>query len=198
MPPLPVDTKAYFLLIAEGDRNAFKVIFDLYKESFYSAAYKMTRSAYASEEIVQEVFILLWTKRALVAKAENPSKYLLSVLYNCIYAQFNKIASENKMRREVLQQAIECEDVSMESLLEVKENRMLWEEVISQLPPQQQIVYKLSKQQGLSRNEIASSLHISPHSVKNHLQDAVKSIRLYFRARKEPSTMILLFLIQFL
>ena len=30
MHPLPADTKSYFLRVAEGDRSAFKVIFDLY------------------------------------------------------------------------------------------------------------------------------------------------------------------------
>lgn len=55
------------------------------------------------------------------------------------------------------------------------------ESLIKQLPPQQRIVYKLSRLQGLSRQQIASQLHISPHTVKNHLQQATRFINAYYK-----------------
>jgi RNA polymerase sigma-70 factor (ECF subfamily) len=192
----PCDYKALFLQIAEGDRNAFRAVFDLYRTPFYSAAFKMTRSSYIAEEIVQEVFILLWTKRALVAAADNPSAYLFSIVHNCIYAQFKKIASEKHMKEAILQDAKDWEEDTIEKVLQEKENRQLLDAVINQLPPRQQMIYRLSKLQGLSRIEIATQLHISPNSVRNHLQDAVKSIRHYLKDKE--AALILLALYRFL
>ena len=189
--PLPSDNKVLFVQTAQGDTTAFRCIFDIYKAPFYAAAFKMTRSAYLAEEIVQEVFILLWTKRQQVAAAEKPAAYLLTVLHNCIYAHFKKIAAEKNLKHLLLQNSNGPEEPSLENMLQLKENQQLLREIISQLPPRQQLIYKLSKQEGLSRMEIASQLHISPHSVKNHLQDAVKSIRHYFKDKKAISSVII-------
>ncbi len=187
---LPSENKALFLQIAAGDITAYRAVFDTYKAPFYAAAFKMTRSAYLAEEIVQEVFIILWTKRALVAAAETPAGYLLTVLYNCIFAQFKKIAAEKNMKLVLVQNGEAGEEESLETLLQIKENQQMLQNIIAQLPPRQQLVYKLSKQQGMSRIEIASQLHISPNSVRNHLQDAVKSIRHYLKDKKAISALI--------
>ena len=191
---LPNDNKALFLQIAEGDKTAFKVIFDVYKAPFYSAAFKMTRSAWLAEEIVQEVFILLWTKRVQVAAAEKPSAYLLTILHNCIYSHFKKIAAEKNMKQLLLKNSTGPEEQSLETILQAKENQQLLKEIIEQLPPQQQLVYKLSKQEGMSRIEIASHMHISPNSVRNHLHDAVKSIRHCFKDKKAISSILVFIL----
>ena len=191
--PLPPDSKALFTQIAEGDKTAYKSIFDSCKAPFYSAAFKMTRSAYLAEEIVQEVFILLWTKRAQVAAAENPSAYLLTVLYNCIYSHFKKIAAEKNLKLLLLQNG-EAPEESLDAMLQTKENQLLLKNIIEQLPPRQQMVYKLSKQEGMSRTAIASQLHISPNSVRNHLQDAVKSIRHCLKDKKAISSVIIFIL----
>lgn len=191
---LPTDNKALFLQIARGDTSAYRTAFDIYKAPFYSAAFKMTRSAYLAEEIVQEVFIILWTKRAQVAAADAPSAYLLTVLYNCIYGHFKKITAEKNMKLLLLQNSEAEEEASLEAMLQLKENQQIIRDIIAQLPPRQQEVYKLSKQEGMSRLEIASQLHISPHSVRNHLQDAVKSIRHFLKDKKAISSVIAFFL----
>ena len=49
------------------------------------------------------------------------------------------------------------------------------------LPTQQNIVYRLSRQQGLSNNEIAEQLHVSQHTVKSHLSKAIWYIRSYLK-----------------
>lgn len=165
--------------VAEGDEIAFRQVFDLYKAPFHSAAYKMTRSVELAEDIVQEVFITLWNKRKHIGNLENPEGYLFKILHNCILAQFRKMAVERRLRAHL---ALENDDDNnpVEALLLDKENREILENVISQMPAQQQLVYRLAKQEGLSREEIASRLGLSPNTVRNHLSAAVEFIRNYF------------------
>lgn len=141
----------------------------------------MVRSSEEAEEIVQEVFIALWTKRTKVAAAEKPEHYLFTILHNTIYDHFRKLALERKLKKGVSNSFEEAGEETAEEILLAKENRELFEEVINKLPPQQKLVYQLSKQQGLSREEIAKQLEISPNTVKNHLQSATHFIQSYFK-----------------
>lgn len=165
--------------IAEGDENAFKIIFELYNKKFFGAAVKMTRSAHIAEEIVQEIFVTLWIKRSCLAFAQNPSSYLFSLAYNCIFAHFRKIAVERTARQYAAQERFETGS-SSEEWINGKETMETLEKIISHLPPRQQTIFRLSKQEDLSRNEIAKRLNISPNTVRNHLQEAVKFIRMKF------------------
>lgn len=166
--------------IAEGDEVAFREVFNLYKDRFYAAALKMTRSSDLSEEIVQEVFVNLWLHRSGLAEVENPSSYLFSIVYHSISSHFKKIALEERMKEKISQKMTEGYRFT-EEMIEEKESRLLLQNVIQQLPSQQQLIYKLSKQDGLSWNEIAEQVHISPNTVKDHLLKAIKYIREHFK-----------------
>ena len=183
MPENPrYDIKNLLLHVGEGNERAFKAIIDFYKERFYAASLKMTHSGDIAEEIVQEVFVGLWIKRVQVAAATNPEGYLFAMLHNSIYAHFRKLALEKAMKKKIGQQSEDIDSSPIEDILFAKEDREMFEVVINQLPSQQRIVYKLSRQQGLSRQQIASQLHISPHTVKNHLQQAIRFIGDYYKA----------------
>jgi RNA polymerase sigma factor (sigma-70 family) len=65
--------------------------------------------------------------------------------------------------------------------LEVKEYHQLVQQAIAQLPPQRKIIYLLSKEEGLKQQQIADELQLSPHTVRNHLADAFRSIRNYVK-----------------
>jgi RNA polymerase sigma-70 factor (family 1) len=169
------------LQVAEGDEMAFRCVFDHFKAPYYSAAFKMTRSADIAGEIVQEVFISLWDKRKNVGAARNPEAYLMRILHNTIYGHFRKVMLEKRMKQNLLELTGETEENPVEELLLAKENRKFLDAVINQLPPQQQLVYRLNKQEGLSREEIAMKLKISPNTVKNHLAAAIEFITAYFK-----------------
>jgi RNA polymerase sigma-70 factor (ECF subfamily) len=55
---------------------------------------------------------------------------------------------------------------------------------VQKLPPQQQLVYNLSRNSGLKYDEIASELNLSKNTVKAHLKKALSSIRVVFTAHK--------------
>jgi RNA polymerase sigma-70 factor (ECF subfamily) len=168
--------------IAQGDEIAFRLIFDQYNKKFFGAALKMTRSADVAEEIVQEIFVTLWIKRSCLASAQHPSSYLFTIAYNCINNHFRKLAGEKMARQNVFQERYEEQSLAEELLIEKERNETL-EKIISDLPPRQQVVFLMSKREDLSRFEIAKRLNISSNTVRNHLQEAVKVIRLKFSKR---------------
>jgi RNA polymerase sigma-70 factor (ECF subfamily) len=166
--------------IANADEAAFREIFDLYRERFYAAALKLTRSPDTSEEIVQEIFVTLWLRRSALLKVRDPRAYLFAVAYHHISGHFRKLAREKRMIQ-ALSFRYNGSECSTEDRLIDKENQLLLQHLIHQLPPQQQLIYQLSRKEGLSRDEIAHRLDISPHTVKNHLLKAMKYIHAHVR-----------------
>jgi RNA polymerase sigma-70 factor (ECF subfamily) len=169
--------KELLLRVAKGDELAFRAVYDFYKARFHAAAFKMTRSADDAEEIVQEVFITLWNQRTKVGGAQNPVNYFYKILHNTIYSHFRKLAHERQLKLKVAGNERDADESPVEERLIDKEELEILEAVITQLPPQQQLVYRLSKQQGLTREQIAEKLKISPNTVKNHLAVASEFVR---------------------
>lgn len=167
--------------ISEGDDTAFRQIFDLYRDRFYGVAFKMSASAYIAEEIVQEAFISLWKGRRSVSNVEKPSSYLFSIFYRCLYQYYKREAVEQKLKRELaaLEAKDETEDVVEKPTRE--DQYQLLEKAIKILPPQQAMVYRLSKIEGLSREQVAAKMGISSNTVRNHLAEAMKALKEFVR-----------------
>lgn len=171
------DEKALLVEIAAGDERAFRKLFDLYKERFYSVAMKMTRSDEVSQDIVQDLFMHIWSKRESIMDVENPSSYFFTCVYRRVYQHYRKIALEKKLLQEVssIKESVNTTD----EMVLAHESKNLISRAIAKLPSQQQLVFKLSKQEGFSREEVAHQLNISPNTVKNHLASAIKFIRAF-------------------
>ena len=171
------DEKALLLEVAKGDEQAFRKLFDLYKERFYAVVLKMTRSDEVAQDIVQDVFMNIWSKRESLGDVLNPSSYFFTAVYRRVYHHYRKIALEKKLLQ-AMPDIKESANTTDEMVL-AHESSELISQAIAKLPPQQQLIFKLLRQEGLSREDVAQQLKISPNTVKNHLADALKFIRTF-------------------
>ncbi|WP_300598910.1 sigma-70 family RNA polymerase sigma factor [Niabella sp.] len=164
-------------LVAAGDEKSFRVLFENYKRRFYAVALKMTVSEVIAEEMVQDIFIKIWQKRAELTQIENLDAYFFTTLYRQVYKHYKKLALDRKLLK-LIAESPSFHNITEETLL-LRESERLINEAVTKLPQQQQKVFTLSRQDGFSREQIAEKLHISPNTVRNHLADATKFIRAY-------------------
>lgn len=176
--------------IAEGDEKAFRILFDEYEGLFFSVVLKMTGSRSVAEEIVQDIFLHVWLNRKALTKIEHPDNYFFTAVYRKVYSYFKKMSLEHNVRNMLLSQSLHADNTTEQIVLS-RESKRLIDEAIAKLPPQQQQVFRLSKLDGLSRDQIAEQLHISPHTVKNHLAEAIRFVRTYL---KHAAILYLLFI----
>jgi RNA polymerase sigma-70 factor (family 1) len=178
--------------IAEGDETAFTHLFHTYRARVYTLAIRLTGENGISEEIVQDVFLKLWLKRERIPAIDNFPGFLVTVTQNTVYS-----AMRTMLRRK--KHTAEYQDIpsllfyhDTEDLLDEKDLRAIINQAINRLPPQQKQAYLLIKEDGLSRENAARQMKISPETVKAHLAQALRSIRVYCLHRLDVPTVLLL------
>jgi len=172
-------------LIAKGDEQAFTKLFDHYRNRIYGIAFKLTHSVTISEEIVEDVFLKIWLKRNDLENIQNFQAYLFTIIRNDAYKALKQIA-RNYKKVVLLNDNEQSQSYNnSENYLIEKEYSSLLQKAIERLPRQQKQVYTLIKEQGLKRDEAADFLHLQPETVKFHLAQAMKNIRLFFTLHLE-------------
>lgn len=167
--------KELFARIAANDALAFRQLFDKYFKPLYFNSFKLLKSEFWAEELAQEGLLHVWEARNTLTSIENPGAWLFRVVaHKCLdrirrqevelRAQYFISKSEN---------TAPTEDYDYNLL------QKLVKEAVDQLPEQQQAVYKLRQEKEFSYKEIATTLNISPNTVRNHLVRAFSSIRTY-------------------
>jgi RNA polymerase sigma-70 factor (family 1) len=180
-------------LIAEGDKNAFTQIYNNYRNKIYSIAFDLTESTTVAEEIVQDVFLKIWVKRASLNEVEHFRAYLFTITRNYVFTALKRIARKESIEVSAMQDAPLYYHDTENRVLNNEYSRIL-QAAIERLPEQQRQVYNLIRNEGLKREEAAAALHLSPETVKTHLAQAMRSIRTYCLARLDVSiALIILF-----
>lgn len=161
-----------------GDQMAFSEIHDLYRKKIFLYAQSLCKFPDVSEEIVQEVFIKIWQKREQINTELNFGAYIKKITLNHVLNHLKKVAREKALQDELFVYMQTLRNSTDESLLE-KELLKSYNEAIAQLPAQKKLIYKMSRYEDLSHDEIAARLNISKNTVKNHMVEATRLIRIY-------------------
>ena len=184
-----------FAQMATGDQQAFAKIFYHYTQRIYGFILNKTKSEELTEEIVQEVFIKVWEKRVEINDVLSPEAYIMNMAVNKMYDFLRKMASEEKLKQQVWTSIQSYSNITEETL-DLHESQELLKEAIEQLPPQQKKVFILSRQQGLSHQQIADELKLSPKTVNNHLTEALRFIKQYLQNSPGASFTLLMILLR--
>lgn len=175
--------------VVQGDEIAFEQLFRQYKDKLYSFILHLSGSATIAEDVLQDVFLKIWRDRHQLTGIDNFNAYLYRMAQNTAINVLRRQSREALLLNEV--QRLAPEGVQGDELLAAKEVRAALQQAINNLPPQQRKVYQLGKEQGLTYEEIAAALGISTSTVRNHMVQALKSIREYI-ALHFPSLLIYL------
>lgn len=167
-------------LASTGDEEAFTNLFYLYKHKLYSYTLQITESRELTQDMIQDVFLKLWKSRSQLDSVENFGSFVFKMAQNQVINAFKRMANETLILSKIQNEVLVFE-AGAEENVEYKEVQHLINDVLKKLPPQQNLVFKLSREQGLKHAEIAQLLKISPYTVKNHLVLALQTIREYLR-----------------
>jgi RNA polymerase sigma-70 factor (ECF subfamily) len=162
--------------LKKGNRAAFKTIFELYEKRLYYFIHSITKSDYASEEILQEVFIKIWTKKETINVKHSFDAFIFTITRNATYNYLRSIANQESLKQEYWKNISSLNEETENTLL-LAEYEDLVNDILENIPTQKRSIFILSKQQGKSNEEIADLLGITQKTVKNHLWKTLQTIR---------------------
>ncbi len=164
--------------LAIGDREAFQELFNRYADTIYAHALHFTKSPELAKDLVQEIFTKIWVKREKLAGVGKLDGYLFIVSRNFIKNELRKkvLTISNQ---EYLESFFQYDELSIVGKLELKELEGRLAEAVNQMPTQLQMAFRLSRQEGLTHEEIAERMHISKFTSKTYIVRALEILRKY-------------------
>ncbi|WP_439882598.1 RNA polymerase sigma factor [Pontibacter sp. MBLB2868] len=179
--------------LKNGDEAAFAFLYRRYEAKLYTFAYKLTHDATEAEEVVQEVFLKVWEKRASLDSSQNFDGFLFTIAKNLVYNKAKQRAYHFAFQKYVAAyESNICHHT--ENKLEFEELKALLEQIYTSLPPVRRKVFIMSRLQGLSNTEIATELNTSTSNIENHLNKALNFIRQKLRGHEVVYVILLSFL----
>lgn len=167
--------------LRDGDEAAFRLVYEQLSERVYRLAFRFLKDIEQSEEIVQEVFLNLWLSRERLDENGNLWLYLYVIGKRLCLNALREIHRSDDLFKRLLVNMKEASNSTEEQIIAADMERLA-EEVVSKLPRQQQLIFRLSRTEGLSHHEIAEKLHISQNTVKNHMVEALKTLRIHLKS----------------
>lgn len=171
-------------LLREGEEAAFKYIFDTYYNYLCAFAETVVKDAFIAESIVGNVIYHIWEVRENIVINYSLKSYLMTCVKNrCINYLNQEYIQKEKSIDEVedfvdlyfIDEA-EPSDNMMQDELEQKIN-----DIIDSFPVECKRVFKLSREDGLKYEQIATKLNISINTVKYHMKNALMELRSHLK-----------------
>ena len=165
------------LFVKKENKLAFKELYERYSGLLYVQALKKTKNEDEAKDIVQEIFISLWNKRAEL----NFHSSVLSYLFKAVHNRALNIFVHQKYHDDYiisLQNYLNQAPAEADSLLREKELALIIDRAIQDLPERMREIFQLSRHEHLSHKEIADKLGISELTVKTQVKRALRAIRI--------------------
>lgn len=181
-----------------GDQNALECLFSIYFPRLNNFAKNVVKDDVISQDIVQDVFVKVWEKRAEI-ETINLEAFLFRLVRNRCIDYIKRLKVVNNRMQEIqisskYEELYRIDFIGDEPYVLIeKELKLKIEQTIETLPDRCREVFVLSRINGLKNREIAEKLDISIKNVERHLSRAMQSFKENF-AEELPLVLIILVL----
>jgi RNA polymerase sigma-70 factor, ECF subfamily len=162
--------------IRAGDRKAFEQAFRTYYKGLTGFARKFLDDPDEAEEMVQEVFFTLWSKRESIQITDSLKAYLFRAVRNACFNQLKHArVKENYMQKSL--PARQDEERRPENQLETLELQQRIDDCLAKMPPERRKIFLMSRMDDMKYREIADTLSLSIKTVEAQMGKALKFMR---------------------
>jgi len=189
----PYEERELLSQLKQGNEQAFEKIYKLYSSRLFGNVFKMVKSETTTQEILQDVFIKIWSNRASIDLDKSFRSYLFRIAENKVYDFFRKASRDTTIQAQLFAAATE-EYEHIETMIHTKENALLLKKAIDSLSPQRQQIFRSIKLDNKSYEEVSRQLGISVSTISDHIVKANKAIREYIFTHNDMAIILFCFL----
>lgn len=175
--------------LRKGSENAFTRLYHHYSLPLYHNVLSLVKDEHIAEELVQEVFSKIWKQKATITIEKNFAGYLFVMARNRVFDFFQQVNRDQALYEKMKAVASAHYD-HIEQALFAKENADLLRRAIDTLPPQRRKAFELCKLEGLTYRQASEEMGISLSTIKDHMVNALESIRIYISKNVEVAGML--------
>ena len=160
----------------EGNKEAFEQLFYMYYSRVFNLARRYYLSKENSEEITQQVFIIIWEKRNSIDRDQSFESYLLAIARNLVINYLKRKTYVQRYINYVFHNESDSDFVT-ENIVAYQDLQNCLEYLINQLPPRRKQIFLLSRNSGLSYKDIAQELSLTESTVNTQITKALEFLR---------------------
>ena len=163
--------------IKGGDIKAFEEIFRRYYSPLCWYAAGITGSMESAEEIVEELFYILWKNREQIQVFQSVKSYLYRAVRNeaVQYCEHQEVKERYCNSVQAIQEQGYSSDPHYQ--MEYKELQELIQHTLEKLPDRRRRIFKMHRLQGMKYAEIALSLSLSIKTVEAEMTKVLRTLR---------------------
>ncbi|RZS69361.1 RNA polymerase sigma factor [Pseudobacter ginsenosidimutans] len=178
MPRTQIHNEPELLIrLAQSDEKAYTEIIDHYGSVIYGHCLMYVKDAGLAEEITQDILFSIWKQRAELPSISNFAGYVYRMTRNRSINAFKSKLAATEPPADHLKSWLHSPDAS----IEYKQLSEAIARGVELLPARRQQVFKMSRYEGLSYEEIAQQLNIAKSTVKDHILEALVFLRTYIK-----------------
>lgn len=162
--------------LAHDDRAVFDRLFEMLYPKVKYFVLSMCHDEDEAENLTQDIFLKLWTKRERLRDIDNLDAYVFTVAHHeaLNFIRHSLVLTTTPIDTTAKSQADSDDterDMEYRQLLD-----MVYAE-ISRMPEKRRRIFMMSREDGLSNQEIADRLGISRRTVEAHISAALRDLR---------------------
>lgn len=177
-----VSLSSLILRSQQGDERAMEEIYGRYKKPLFNLAYRYTFDRVTAEDLLQDIFIKIFTHMKDVQKDETFVAWMYRIAINTCYSFLRR----RRSRGGQMIALSEVEGKKEEAVYDDHENSLAkpLDEALQELPERLRAVFLLHDVQGYKHDEIAGMLGVSVGTSKSQLFKARMRIRGWLKEKK--------------
>lgn len=170
------------LAIKAGSEDMFKSVYRAEYNNLVHFIVNYTHNRQDAEDIVQETMLSVWNGREILDPERNFRSYLYTIARNKAlnYLRDNAkhIRNTSLQDEDYLVNSLALSSHSVEEEINALELQEFLDRIYLSLPEKVVRSFRMSRQDGMTYNEIAEQLGITPKVVEYHISIALKSLRM--------------------
>lgn len=158
-------------------KKKFEQFFILTFPKVKAFAWKVLRSEEDAEDIAQDIFVKLWDNPEIWEDKDTWDSYIYAMARNHIYNFLKHQSVAISYQEKLSQEDSPSFEFDIYDKLYAKELQLLIKLTLDGMPEQRRRVFSMSRQHGMSNQEIADKLQLSVRTVERHIYLALQELK---------------------